>query len=207
VVASTPAHLTELAGYTGDVEVHLDRTMCEALAGRDIPANWILHVPGRPTAELSAVLDPDWRAFFGALPPGYRAQNLPACLMPGARIERPLRVLDTAVQHADGRLAIDPLVSRFAQHAYRSKSVRCRACPADEVCEGTFVQSIRAHGYRQLQPLEGPGTSDTVRRLTSLATPAPRLRDGASPQPPAPRCPVSGNTPVPFIDEAPGRRS
>jgi hypothetical protein len=74
------------------------------------------------------------------------------------------------------------------------------------VCEGAHIQSIRAHGYRQLRPLEGD-SSAIVARLAALATPSPRLRDGAPPQPPAPRVPVAGNPPVPFIDEAPGRRS
>jgi MoaA/NifB/PqqE/SkfB family radical SAM enzyme len=204
IVATRPEHLAQLAGYAGDVEVHLDAEMCRHIS--TVPANWVLHAPTRATAEASAALDPDWRAFFGGLAPGYRAQNLPACLLPGARIERPLQVLHADTFHADGRRAIDTFVHRYTSETYRTKSARCRACPADAVCEGAHIQSIRAHGYRQLRPLEGD-SSAVVARLAALATPSPRLRDGAPPQPPAPRIPVAGNTPVPFIDEAPGRRS
>jgi hypothetical protein len=205
VVATRAEHLAQLASYPGDVEIHLDVEMCRHIP-REVPPNWILHAPTRPTAEDSARLDPDWRVFFAGLAPGYRAQNLPACLMPGARIERPLRLLRAELFHDDGRVAIDPFVERYTSDTYRTKSSRCRACPADAVCEGAHIQSIRAHGYRQLRPLEGDAR-EVVTRLAELVVPGPRLRDGAPAQPSAVRVPVAGNAPVPFIDVAPGRRS
>jgi MoaA/NifB/PqqE/SkfB family radical SAM enzyme len=207
VVATLPEHLDQLAGIATEVEVHLDRAMCQALqALRVIPATWILHAPTRATAELSATLDPDWRAFFASLPPGTRAQNLPACLAPGALLERPLRLLDAGLFHDDGRRAIEPFVDRHISETYRVKSSRCRACPADKVCEGAHIQSIRAHGFRQLIPLEGDASA-VVSRLEWFADVSPRLRDGAPPLPPSPRVPVAGNEPVPFIDLHAGRRS
>ncbi|MDP2311152.1 MAG: radical SAM protein [Pseudomonadota bacterium] len=211
IVATLPEHLGPLlhipllhAGV--EVEVHLDLEMCAALqALPSIPSTWILHAPTRATAELSATLDPDWRAFFGALPAGTRAQNLPACLAPGAHLERPLRILDASLFHDDGRRAIEPFVDRHIEQTYRVKSSRCRACPADNVCEGAHIQSIRAHGFRQLVPLTGD-TAEVVRRL-EITDVSPRLRDGAPPLPASPRVPVPGNEPVPFIDLHAGRRS
>ena len=184
IVATQPAHLTELAGVSTEIEVHLDKAMCAALhALPAIPATWILHAPTRATAELSAQLDPDWRAFFAALPPGTRAQNLPACLCPGALLERPLRILDAGLFHDDGRRAIEPFVDRHIQETYRTKSSRCRACPADTLCEGAHIQSIRAHGFRQLVPLEGEA-ADTLVRLACVSDTSHRLKDGAPPLPP-----------------------
>ncbi|MDP2312389.1 MAG: radical SAM protein [Pseudomonadota bacterium] len=207
IVATQPEHLAQLAGVTTEVEVHLDKGMCAALLAMPaIPPTWILHAPTRATAELSATLDPDWRAFFAALPPGTRAQNLPACLAPGANLQRPLRILDAALFHDDGRRAIEPFVDRHIGETYRVKSSRCRACPADTLCEGAHIQSIRAHGFRQLVPLEGD-TAAVVSRLASISDVSPRLRDGAPPLPPTPRVPVAGNEPVPFIDLHAGRRS
>ena len=207
IVATQPEHLAQLAGVTTEVEVHLDKAMCAALLALPaIPATWILHAPTRATAELSAQLDPDWRAFFAALPPGTRAQNLPACLCPGALLERPLRILDAALFHDDGRRAIEPFVDRHIRETYRAKSSRCRACPADNACEGAHIQSIRAHGFRQLVPLDGDATA-TLARLACISDVSPRLKDGAPPLPPPPLVPVPGNEPVPFIDLHAGRRS
>ncbi len=209
IVATLPEHLDALLAspFDGEVEVHLDHAMCAALLALPaIPAAWILHAPTRATAEASARLDPDWRAFFAALPPGTRAQNLPACLAPGAHLERPLRILDAALFHDDGRRAIEPFVDRHIGETYRVKSSRCRACPADPHCEGAHIQSIRAHGFRQLVPLEGD-TSAILTRLACITDDSPRLRDGAPPLPASPRVPVPGAEPVPFIDLHAGRRS
>lgn len=191
-----------------EVELHLHRDLCDALLRLGhVRPNWILHAPTRATMEEAARLDPDWAAFFGALAARgdtVRAQNLPACLCPGATLERPLRVLDARLFHDDGRLAVDAYVDHYVANEYRTKSLRCRACPADPYCAGAHVQSIRAAGFRQLRPL--PGDTD-VSPLRALHEPTPRLAAGAPPQPGSVRVPVPGNAPVPFVDTAPGRRS
>lgn len=192
-----------------EIEVHVDNDVAAWLVAHpdSIRPSWILHAPTRATMEASARLDPDWAALFAALPPGVRAQNLPACLAPGATLERPLRILDAHLLHHNGTTAIDPFVDAYIAGTYRAKSLRCRACPADAWCAGAHVQSIRAHGFRQLTPLSGPGATAQAARVREIADPPPRLRDGTPPLPPAPPLPVPGNPSVPWIDTAPGRRS
>lgn len=186
-------------GTDVEVEVHLDRDLCAWILTHGVRPNWILHGPTRATMEEAANRDPDWAAFFGALEGPIRAQNLPACLCPGATIERPLRLLDAHLFHDDGRMAIDAFVESYIATEYRAKSLRCRTCALDAGCAGWHVQSLRAHGFRQLRP---------VTTTPPAGEPRPRgLADGAPPQPGAVRVPVPGNPPVPFIDTAPGRRS
>jgi hypothetical protein len=193
-----------------ELELHLDKALCEEILRVGVRPNWILHAPTRATMEEAARLDPDWAAFFRALSssgkgaPGARAQNLPACLCPGARLERAPRVLDAELFHDDGRMAIDAFVEHYIAKEYRAKSLRCRSCPADAFCRGGHVQSIRAHGFRQLQPL--PGDTDLT-AIRAAYDPAPRLADGAPPLPGSVRVPVTGHDPVPFIDTEAGRRS
>ena len=193
IVLHRPEHLSVRTDAT--VEVHLGPDMVAALPA-ELPDNWILHVPTRATAE-EAARDPDWRAFFTARPK-VRAQGATPCQLPGARIERPLAILDAGLFHADGRIAIDAVVDRHVSETYRVKSMRCGTCAADPHCEGGHVQAIRATGFRTLQPVSSSANT------TSCIS---RLRDGSPPQPAAPRVPVAGNPAVPFIDEAPGRRS
>jgi len=201
--------LEALMADPGEVEVHVDRSVAAWLLAhperRD--PRWILHAPTRPTMEASARLDPDWRAFFAALPPGARAQNLPACLCPGAVLERPLHLLDAHLHHDDGRVAIDAFVESYVAGTYRTKSLRCRQCPADASCAGGHIQSIRAHGYAQLRPLVGPDAAAVAAHVATLTEPTPRLAEGSPPEAPAPRVPVAGHPPVPFVDTVAGRRS
>ena len=201
--------VTDVAGLEraadAEVEVHLDRDICDWILLHGVRPNWILHGPTRATMEEAASRDPDWAAFFRALPGPVRAQNLPACLCPGATIERPLRVLDHHLFYAEGQMAIDPFVEAYIANEYRAKSLRCRTCPADAWCSGGHVQSLRARGFRQLQPLESDAVVPRLRAL--FPDLGPRLTDGVAPQPGSVRVPVAGHAPVPFIDTAPGRRS
>ncbi len=198
-VATRPEHLDQLAGVNVDVEVHLTKEMCAGLVGRAIAANWILHAPTYLHAAESAALDPDYRGFFTGLAPGARAQNLPACLAPGAMLEAAPRILDASLFHQTGEMAIDAFVDGYVQHEYRAKSLRCSSCAVNHACPGAQLQYLRAHGFKQLQPLT---QAVSVPVFTS-----PRLRDGVVPQPGSVRLPLPGNAPVPFIDTAPGRRS
>ena len=210
VVVRRPEQLDAL-DHRDDVEVelHLDA----------IFASWLLNNPGRlrPTHVIhgvrhakasDALSDPDWAALFRGLPAGTRAQNLPACLCPGARIERAPRVIHAALYHDDGRLGIDAFVDHYIEEEYLAKSLRCRDCVATELCRGAHIQSIRARGFAQLQPLHGEWAESAVAQLRALPPDHdPRLRDGVAPCPPAPLVPVPGATPVPFVDENAGRRS
>lgn len=208
-VLETVAQLEAWAPQPGvEAEVHVDRALAAWIVAHPerLGPDLVLHAPTRPTMEASLTLDPDWAALFAALPAGVRAANLPACLAPGAALEAPLRVLDAGLFHDDGRVAIDPFVDAYVAGEYRAKSLRCRACPADPWCRGAHVQSIRAHGFRQLRPL-AEGAVDLARLQALARGPDPRLAHGAPPQPPAAPLPVPDNDPVPFIDTAPGRRS
>ena len=198
-VATRVEHLEELAEATCEVEVHLTREVCTALSGRVIPNNWILHAPTYLHASESSALDPDYRSFFSSIPAGARAQNIVACLAPGARLEAAPRILDASLFHDTGELAIDAFVDHYVQNEYRAKSLRCSTCAVNARCPGAHLQYLRAHGFRQLQPLSSPVPVPEFR--------TPRLRDAAAPQPVAPRIPIPGNSAVPFIDTAPGRRS
>lgn len=200
---SPPATPPPRAGASDSVEVHLSVEVCAWLLVHSVPHDTIFHVPTHATMA-EAAQDPDWAAFFSAY--GVcRAQNAPACLCPGARLERPLRRLDAAQFHAEGQLGIDAFVDHYIHDLYRAKSLRCRACPADWWCAGAQVQSIRAHGFRQLHPERVDTT--IAARVAELYPEAPRLKDGAPASAGAVLVPVPGNAPVPFIDVGAGRRS
>lgn len=199
-IATTAAHLDELAAFAGPVEVRLDRALADALRGRAIPANWILYAPTHLHAAESFDRDPDWTEFFASLPPGARAANLPPCLAPGAVVEEAPRILDLGLFHATGELAIDPFVDHYVRSEYRAKSLRCRACVHDASCDGAHVQWIRAHGFSRLEPVRSGAAMARRGR-------AGRLSEGAVSQAAMARVPVPGNAPVPEIDVLPGRRS
>lgn len=213
-IATRPEHLDELDGIKQiEVELHLDNPFAEWLLanpGRVRP-NHILHAPTHAKASESTAHDPDWRAFFTALVPQLstppRAANLPACLAPNTTLTRAPRVLDADLFHDDGRVAIDPYVDHYIENEYHAKSLRCKACPADKLCRGRHIQALRAHGFRQLVPLEGAWAESAVAQLAELAEPMALLKDGAPPLAAPPRVPVAGNKAVPFIDLDAGRRS
>ena len=200
---SPPATPPPSPGAPEEIEVHLSAEVCAWLLAHRVPADVILHVPTHATMA-EAALDPDWAAFFAAYG-ACRAQNVPACLCPGARLERPLRRVDAALFHAEGQLAIDAFVDHYVHDLYRAKSLRCRACPADRWCAGAQVQSIRAHGFRQLRP-ERVDLAMAA-RVAELYPEGPRLKDGAPALGGAVLVPVAGMPPVPFIDVGEGRRS
>ncbi len=204
VVATRPEHL-DLPGDV-EIEVHPDRELAAWLAEHPgaITARHVIHGTTFAKASEAAAHEPDWAALFRALPPGTRAQNLPACLCPGARIEPAPRLIHLDTYHEQGELGIDAFVDRYIESMYRAKSLRCRACPATDRCEGAHIQSIRARGFAQLQPLSGDWAREAVSQLVALG---PRLREGSSPEAPAPRLAVPGAPPVPFIDTDAGRRS
>ncbi len=194
-----------------EVEVRLDRELAAWLLENPDSLNerCVLHAPTRAKASESLALDPDWRNFFLALDRRVRVENLPACLAPGTRLERAPRRLDTALFHTDGRWQIDAFVDEYVGNHYYAKSLRCKACPVAASCRGQHLQSLRAHGFAQLQPLEGEWAIDASAQLAAWPTddPDPRLAAGAPPQAPAFRIPVAANAPVPFIDTEAGRRS
>jgi MoaA/NifB/PqqE/SkfB family radical SAM enzyme len=194
-----------------EVEVRLDRALCTwLLAHADrLTERHVLHAPTRARAEESARLDPDWRAFFLALGRPVRVENLPACLAPGMRLEPTPRRLDVALFHEDGRWGIDAFVDEYIAEHYRAKSLRCAGCPVSARCAGQHLQSLRAHGFAQLQPITGEWAAEAERQLAAWpALPTGRrLAEGAPPLPPPPRFPRPGAAPVPFIDTDAGRRS
>lgn len=192
-----------------EVEIHPDAAFAKWLLENphQLRSSHVIHGV-RHARAASALGDPDWAALFRGLPRGTRAQGLAACLCPGARIERAPRVIHASMYHDDGRLGINAFVDHYIDTHYVAKSLRCRDCPATSLCDGAHIQSIRARGFAQLQPLTGDWAVEAVAQLAALPPdPSPRLRDGAPPLPPAPRLPVPGAEPVPFVDEHAGRRS
>ncbi len=212
VVVSSPDELVAAAALPDvEIEVRLDRELSTWLLAHPevLTARHVLHAPTRAKASESARLDPDWRAFFEALGGRHRVENLPACLAPGMRLEPAPARLDSALFHEDGRWRIDAFVDEYIAEHYRAKSLRCRGCKVDHVCEGQHLQSLRAHGFAQLQPLTGAWADDASAQLAAWpeGDPAKRLASGAAPLPPPPRFPNPSGGPVPFIDTDAGRRS
>ncbi len=193
------------------VELRLDQALCAWLLEHPehLHPDDVFHAPTRPTARESKERDPGWRAFFLALNQRVQVENLPACLAPGTVLLPTPRVLHTELFHDDGRWGVNAFVDEYISTHYRAKSLRCRACPVSDRCGGQHLQSIRAHGFAQLQPLAGEWAIDAAEQLAAWPAggPAPRLADGAPPLSPAPRFPVSGHPPVPFVDTEAGRRS
>ncbi len=217
IVVRTPTELEAARAVAGspELELRLDRALCAFLLDHPgmIDARTVLFAPTYATARESAERDPDWAAFFTAIvaaAPGatVRAENLPACLAPGAHLERAPRVLDAGTFHDDGRWAIDAWVDDYIANHYRAKSLRCKACPVYARCDGHHLQALRAHGFGVLQPLTGAWAEAASAQLASWSPdPNPRLGDGAAPQAPVPRIAVPGASAVPFIDTDAGRRS
>ena len=207
VVVRSLAELGELAADV-EVELHVNREVASALLVNPAPVqaradHIVLHAPTHLHMETSVAEDPDWFAFFtqlAAVAPGLRAQNLPPCLAPGARIEAAPRRMAVAELHDDGRLGIDTFVERYIREEYRTKSTRCSSCVHDKVCPGAHIQHLRHAGLGVLRPVtEGPPAP--------LRPPPARLADGAPPPARGRRLPAPGRPPVPEIDVLPGRRS
>jgi hypothetical protein len=209
-IAARPEHLEQLQALDMEIELQPDREFAEWLLVHPerITDRCILVAPTHGKAEASARLDPDWRAFFAALPDPVRVAGLPACLCANMRMEAAPRVLPAALFHDDGRVAVDRYVDHYIESEYSAKSLRCRGCPVDSRCGGRHIQALRAHGFVQLQPLSGAWATEAERQLRAFpADPRPRLREGVAPATPPPRVPVAAAPPVPFIDLDRGRRS
>jgi MoaA/NifB/PqqE/SkfB family radical SAM enzyme len=211
VVVESAAELPAARELGVELELRLDRDFASWLLENPavLDDRTVLHAPTRAKASESLARDPDWRGFFLALGRRVRVENLPACLAPGTQLERAPRRLDTHLFHADGRWQIDAFVDEYVESHYYAKSLRCSACPVARSCRGQHLQSLRAHGFAQLQPLEGEWAIDATAQLLAWPDdePDPRLAAGSPPQAPPFRIAVPETRPVPFIDTEAGRRS
>ena len=86
--------------------------------------------------------------------------GLPACGAPGTVLTRDLRRLGADMFDAStGRIQIKALAKAHVSTWYRSKSVRCKRCPATDRCEGFHINQIRSQGLKLCRPLQpGPAT-------------------------------------------------
>lgn len=78
--------------------------------------------------------------------------NLPACLLPGARVVREPQALPGAALRAGSLPDLPVLTDHFIRHGYRVFSSRCVACPRRDACPGLPVNQARRHGLAILRP-------------------------------------------------------
>jgi MoaA/NifB/PqqE/SkfB family radical SAM enzyme len=210
LIADTPEACAAwaLGGLPDGAEcvVHLNRrTAPWLLAHRDR-----LHLPSlrvhQPAHEhlKEAVEDDvaDPAAFFAQLGLRVRVSGLPACGAPGVELVPDLRRLSPAMFDPDtGRLAIRALAQAHVSTWYQAKSLRCRACPVAERCDGHHINAIRHQGLQLCRPLQGAWAADAAAQLEARwPAPRPRVKDGKPLEAPAPSLPGFAMPAGPVVD-------
>jgi hypothetical protein len=141
-----------LACPGAELEIPLEQATLELArrARAAAPDRAVLVVEGR--ALLSEVLARDLApGALAAVAGGARTEGLPPCVAPGSA--PPRQVLDASTLRPDGALDLVPWAGRYVREGYRTRSLRCRACPAAERCPGAHVNVVRAHGFGWMQPV------------------------------------------------------
>jgi len=161
-----------------DLTVELNQhTAPWLLANRPLLADAItrnqvrIHQPG--FEHLKEALGNDVRdpaAFFAELALPVKVSGLPACGAPGAVLVHDHRRLSADMFDADtGRIAIRALAKGHVSTWYRSKSVRCKRCPATDRCPGFHINMVRDQGLSLCRPLtEGADTEVVLDNLKVL---------------------------------------
>jgi hypothetical protein len=118
---------------------------------------------------MGADLD-DPAAFFAELALPVPVSGLPACGAPGAVLVSDARRMGADMfDPSTGRVRIKALAKAHVSTWYRSKSVRCKRCPATDRCEGFHINQIRTNGLQLCRPLSpGPATETALTQLTLL---------------------------------------
>ena len=134
----------------------------------------------------------DPAAFFAELGLPVPVSGLPACGAPGAVLAHDHRRLGAEMFDADtGRVKIKALAKAHVSTWYRSKSVRCKRCPATDRCEGFHINQIRSQGLQLCRPLQpGDATDAALAQLERLHPESIRgVSEGVPHRPPAPSLP------------------
>jgi MoaA/NifB/PqqE/SkfB family radical SAM enzyme len=63
-------------------------------------------------------------------------------------------------------------VREYIRNGYYTRSRRCEGCSVKDTCEGLHISTVRAHGYRWLEPITEPSVSVPVHHVTDLERPA-----------------------------------
>ena len=105
--------------------------------------------------------------FFSRLDLSVPVSGLPVCGAPGAAVVPDLRRLSADMFDPEtGRIRIKALARAHVSTWYRSKSVRCKRCPATDRCGGFHINQIRSRGLQLCRPLvAGPATDSAMRHL------------------------------------------
>jgi len=179
-----------------DVTVELNQATAPwMLAHRTVMAGAVatdrvrVHQPGfehMKDALASDIRDP--AAFFTTLDLPVKVSGLPACGAPKAVLVSDLRRLGAGMFDADtGRIAIKALAKAHVSTWYRSKSVRCKRCPATERCPGFHINMVRDQGLSLCRPLTDDSDTDAVLANLKALHPAPiRGVEHGAPTHPAP---------------------
>ena len=94
------------------------------------------------------------REVLRALPDNIPVENIPACI--AGREPRSVKTrLDAAMLGADARIDMTKYTKRYIADRYYTKSRRCKECKFDASCRGVHINFVRAHGYKELEPVSG----------------------------------------------------
>ncbi len=96
--------------------------------------------------------DVDLREVLGSLPATLPTENIPACIS-GRVPRRAESRIDTGMLGVDTRIDMGKYAGRYIADRYYTKSRRCAECVHTASCEGVHINFVRAHGYKQLQPV------------------------------------------------------
>jgi len=143
-------------------------------------------------SEAAAADVKDPAAFFDELGLSLWVSGLPACQAPGQRLcLAPARTGPALFEPETGRVDIRALARTHVADHYRAKSVRCRDCVVNSLCDGVHINMIRDQGLRLCRPLaaEGWGAEAEAQLRALHPEGLPRVRDGKPVEAPAPSLP------------------
>ena len=163
-----------------------------------------LHQPSWEHLSEAAAHDVrDPAAFFTALGLSLPVSGLPACQAPAQQlVAAPARLGPTLFEAETGRIDIRALARAHVGEHYRSKSVRCRDCVVNDLCDGVHINMVRDQGLRMCRPLSAEGWgAEAGRQLRALHPEGlPRVRDGKPLEAPAPSLPGFAEPTGPVVD-------
>jgi molybdenum cofactor biosynthesis enzyme MoaA len=184
------------AGVDVEIEVNRD-TAAWLLAHRARVEECLpilrLHQPSYEFLKDAVANDvQDLKRFFTELALAIRVSGLPACLAPQTELAVAPKILNrTLFDPQTGRIAIRELARTHVVEGYFAKSLRCRECRVNALCEGAHINFLRDQGFAQLVPLrDGTWAQEAAAQLRRLRPVPPlRLRDGRPVEPVAPSLP------------------
>ena len=158
LVTEDPGTFDALESLPYALEARLTRAMAEMVGPRReslvkrgafylaMPSVETLTEAHQCLPEPSAVLK-DWLK----LPVNVR--GVPACLHPNAVTDGP--TLRLSALDSEGLISMLGYTRDYIRYDYLVKSNRCRACVYDDTCRGLQINTLRVHGFGQLQPIAG----------------------------------------------------